>query len=219
MLIVGTGGYAKELLHVWYNNGPHAPLAFYDAVTPNLPSLFFDRFPIFTTPGQAMAHLAQDPAFALGIGKPWLRYQLAQQLIEWGGVLTSVVSGHAIIGHFDNEIGPGTTIMDQVVIETGNRIGQGCLLHKGAFISHEVSIGNFCEISPAVNLLGKVSLGNGCSIGTGATILPGIALGNNVVVGAGAVVSKPVDSHSLVVGVPAKLLRPLEPLDYKTLSS
>jgi sugar O-acyltransferase (sialic acid O-acetyltransferase NeuD family) len=219
MLIVGTGGYAKELLHVWYNNNPNVPLAFYDAVTPGLPNLFFDRYPILTTPQQVTDHLANNPAFALGIGKPWLRYQLAQQLIGWGGVLTSVVSGHAIIGHFDNVIGAGTTIMDQVVIETSNRIGEGCLLHKGAFISHDVSIGNFCEISPAANLLGKVSIGHGCSIGTGATILPGIALGNNVVVGAGAVVSKPVSNHNLVVGVPAKQVKSLEPLEYTALNT
>jgi sugar O-acyltransferase (sialic acid O-acetyltransferase NeuD family) len=214
MLIVGTGGYAKELLHVWYNSNPSAPLAFYDAVTLGLPALFFDRFPILTSPEQASAHLAQNPAFALGIGKPWLRYQMAQQLSALGGVLTIIISGHAIIGHFDNVIGAGTTIMDQVVIETSNTIGSGCLLHKGAFISHDVSIGNFCEISPAANLLGKVSVGDGCSIGTGATILPGITLGNNVVVGAGAVVSKHVNSNSLVVGVPAQLVKTLEPLVY-----
>lgn len=214
MLIVGTGGYAKELLHVWYSSNPHASLAFYDAVTPGLPALFFDRFPILTSPEQASAHLAQNPAFALGIGKPWLRYQMAQQLTALGGVLTSVISSHAIIGHFDNVIGAGTTIMDQVVIETSNKIGNGCLLHKGAFISHDVSVGHFCEISPAANLLGKVSIGDGCSIGTGATILPGITLGNNVVVGAGAVVSKNVDSNSLVVGVPAKWVKSLEPLAY-----
>lgn len=214
MLIVGTGGYAKELLHVWYNNNPTAPLAFYDAVTPGLPALLFDCFPILTTPAQATAHLAQNPAFALGIGKPWVRYQMAQQMTALGGVLTSIISGHAIVGHFDNTIGAGATIMDQVVIETSNKIGYGCLLHKGAFISHDVTIGNFCEISPAANLLGKVAIGNGCSIGTGATLLPGITLGNNVVVGAGAVVSKHIDSNQLVVGVPAKWVKSLEPLVY-----
>lgn len=216
MLIVGTGGYAKELLHVWYSNNPDAPLAFYDAVTPGLPALFFDRFPILTTPEQAKEHLKANAAFALGIGKPWVRYQMAQQLTALGGVLTSIISGHAIIGHFDNSIGAGATIMDQVVIETSNTIGTGCLLHKGAFISHDVQIGHFCEISPAANLLGKVTVGDGCSIGTGATILPGITVGNNVVVGAGAVVSKDVDSNTQVVGVPAKWVKTLAPLAYTT---
>lgn len=44
-------------------------------------------------------------------------------------------------------------------------------------------------------------------IGTGAVILPGVTIGKGAIVGAGAVVTTDVAPFSIVVGVPARLLR------------
>lgn len=52
-----------------------------------------------------------------------------------------------------------------------------------------------------------VRLGNDVWIGGNATILPGVTIGSNVVVGAGAVVTKDVPDNSLVLGVPARVVR------------
>jgi acetyltransferase-like isoleucine patch superfamily enzyme len=52
-----------------------------------------------------------------------------------------------------------------------------------------------------------VHLRRGCYIGTGAIILPGVTVGRESVVGAGAVVTKNVPDKTLVVGVPAKVIK------------
>ena len=44
-------------------------------------------------------------------------------------------------------------------------------------------------------------------IGANAVILPGVTIGNHCVVAAGAVVTKDVPPHSLVAGVPAKVIK------------
>jgi acetyltransferase-like isoleucine patch superfamily enzyme len=44
-------------------------------------------------------------------------------------------------------------------------------------------------------------------IGANAVILPGITIGHHSVVAAGAVVTKDVPPHSLVAGVPAKIMK------------
>ena len=44
-------------------------------------------------------------------------------------------------------------------------------------------------------------------IGANAVILPGVTIGNHSVVAAGAVVTKNVPPHSLVAGVPAKIIK------------
>ena len=44
-------------------------------------------------------------------------------------------------------------------------------------------------------------------IGANAVILPGVHIGNHCVVAAGAVVTKDVPPHSLVAGVPAKVIK------------
>lgn len=52
-----------------------------------------------------------------------------------------------------------------------------------------------------------VRIGAGSWIGTGAVILPGARIGRNVVVGANSVVRGEVPDHSVVAGVPAKVVR------------
>lgn len=47
-------------------------------------------------------------------------------------------------------------------------------------------------------------------IGARAIILPGVTIGFGAVVGAGSVVTKNVEPHTLVAGVPAKLIRNLK---------
>jgi acetyltransferase-like isoleucine patch superfamily enzyme len=44
-------------------------------------------------------------------------------------------------------------------------------------------------------------------IGANAVILPGVTIGQHSVVAAGAIVTKDIPPHSLVAGVPAKVIK------------
>lgn len=52
-----------------------------------------------------------------------------------------------------------------------------------------------------------VRLKLGSYIGTGAIILPGVTVGKSSIVGAGAVVTKDVPERTVVVGVPARVMK------------
>ena len=52
-----------------------------------------------------------------------------------------------------------------------------------------------------------IIIGDGCWIGANATILGGVTIGNGAVVAAGAVVTKDVEPHTVVGGVPAKVIK------------
>ncbi|QTN24261.1 acyltransferase [Rhizobacter sp. AJA081-3] len=56
---------------------------------------------------------------------------------------------------------------------------------------------------------GPVTLGDGCWIGIGAVILPGVSVGRNAVVAANAVVTRDVPEHTVVGGIPAKVIKPI----------
>jgi virginiamycin A acetyltransferase len=53
----------------------------------------------------------------------------------------------------------------------------------------------------------KVVIGNDVWIGDNVTILPSVKIGNGAVVGAGSVVTKDVPDYTIVVGIPAKVVK------------
>ncbi|MDO5447908.1 MAG: acyltransferase [Prevotellaceae bacterium] len=58
---------------------------------------------------------------------------------------------------------------------------------------------------------GTVTIGNNVWIGSNACIMPGVTIGDGVVVGANSVVTKDVPPYCIVAGVPAKIIKNLEP--------
>lgn len=58
-----------------------------------------------------------------------------------------------------------------------------------------------------------VVLRRGCYLGAGCLVLPGVTVGEGAVVAAGAVVTRDVPAATVVAGVPARVLRPVGPLD------
>ena len=59
----------------------------------------------------------------------------------------------------------------------------------------------------------RVTIGHDVWIGHGAIVLPGRAIGTGAVVGAGSVVTKDVPDYAIVVGNPARVLRPRFPAE------
>lgn len=92
-------------------------------------------------------------------------------------------------------------------------IGDDVWFGQGVFVS-DASHG-YQDVETPIGLqLGwahPVEIGAGSWIGHGVIVLPGTRIGRNVVVGAGSVVRGEIPDHSVAVGVPAKVVRRLEP--------
>jgi acetyltransferase-like isoleucine patch superfamily enzyme len=114
-------------------------------------------------------------------------------------------------------------------------IGGKLTVKEGAWIGHEVlvvggdapvTLGAKCDIAPRVMFVGgsheidnrspkaagkgyslPIEIGDGCWIGAGAIILGGTQLGDHCIVAAGAVVKGEFPAHSVIGGVPARVLR------------
>lgn len=103
---------------------------------------------------------------------------------------------------------PGCYIQGDNGIEIGNdtRIGPGVKIISA---NHDIAnITRHVTASPVV-------IGDGCWIAANAVILPGVQLGKHVVVGAGAVVTKSFeDGYCVIGGVPAKIIRKLDPSSF-----
>lgn len=83
----------------------------------------------------------------------------------------------------------------------------------GGVIIYAHKVGNYCVFNSGV-IIGNnksrddtPSIGNNCVINPGVKIFGDIELGDNCEVGANAVVTKSFPSNSVIVGIPAKLIR------------
>ncbi|WP_224998102.1 acetyltransferase [Cesiribacter sp. SM1] len=214
MLIVGAKGFAKEVLEVICQERVPDNLAFFDDINPEVEGLVYNRFPILKNDEAVRSYFKDvDNRFTIGIGGPVLRYNLSLKFMKLGGEFTSTISPKATIGIFGNSIGIGVNLMSGSVVTGSISIGEGTLINLNCTIGHDTLIGKYVEVSPGVSISGNCTIGDFCNIGTGAVILPKVKLGRNVIIGAGAVVTKDISDNSLAIGVPASVVKNLEPLN------
>jgi sugar O-acyltransferase (sialic acid O-acetyltransferase NeuD family) len=215
MIIIGAKGFAKEVLEVLHQQNDLENLVFYDDINLDRPMFLYDKFTILKSISEAKKHFdSVDKRFTIGIGKPVLRKKLYDKFTEIGGKFVSLISPHAIIGHFGNTIGEGCNIMAGTIITNDVIINKGVLVNLNCTIGHDCEIGNFVEMSPGVHISGNCFLGDYSVIGTNASVLPKIKIGKNVIVGAGSVVTKNLPDNCVAVGIPAKVIKELPALEF-----
>ena len=110
--------------------------------------------------------------------------------------------GDVMIGDH-TRIGLHNTIIGPVDIGSHVNLAQGITVTA---LNH-----NFDDTEKLIDEQGvstnPVTIEDDVWIGANAVILPGVTIGNHCVVAAGAVVTKDVPPHSLVAGVPAKVIK------------
>lgn len=130
----------------------------------------------------------------------------------------------------DAWVAPDANVIGSVVLEAGASVWFGCTLRgdnepitvgAGSNLQENVvchtdmgfplTIGAGCTIGHKAMLHGCV-IGENSLIGMGATVLNGARIGRNCLIGAGALVTegKEIPDGSMVLGAPAKVVRPLD---------
>jgi acetyltransferase-like isoleucine patch superfamily enzyme len=130
----------------------------------------------------------------------------------------SCVRERVVVGD-DVVIGRGS------LVENDTTIGAMTKIQAEAYITAYSTLEEHVFIAPCVvttndDFMGRTerrhelikgpTIRRGARIGGGAVLLPGVEIGEEAFVGAGAVVTKDVEARMLVVGNPARVMRPVD---------
>ena len=133
---------------------------------------------------------------------PYRKFSLGNYSVVESFACINNAVGDVLIGDH-TRIGLHNTIIGPVTIGSHVNLAQGITITA---LNH-----NFDSPEKRIDEQGisttPVILGDDIWIGANAVVLPGVSIGNHSVVAAGAVVTKDVPPHSLVAGVPAKIIK------------
>ena len=133
---------------------------------------------------------------------PYRKFHLGDySVIESNACINNAV-GDVVIGNH-TRVGLHNTIIGPVTIGSHVNLAQGITVTA---LNH-----NFEDKNKRIDEQGvstnAVTIEDDIWIGANAVILPGVRIGTHSVVAAGAVVTKDVPPHSLMAGVPAKIIK------------
>jgi sugar O-acyltransferase (sialic acid O-acetyltransferase NeuD family) len=111
------------------------------------------------------------------------------------------------------EIGHGTFVGPNVVLQPGARLGNHVSIRGGANLGHDVLVGDYCYIGPNATLCGRSWMESGAHLGPNSCIADGVSMGEFSVVGIASAVTKRVPPRHLYFGVPARKISVLGDLD------
>jgi len=200
LLVVGAGGHAKVVIDAAEAAG-HT-IAGVVGTSSDAPE-------ILGHPVVRSAEGVTADGFMIAIGDNATRARYFAEYAAAGLAPAIVVHPSVIVGT-DVELGGGTFVAAGVIINTGARVGADTILNTGCTVDHDCVIGEHSHIGPQAALCGGVTLGEGVLLGVGSCASPSSSVGAWSVVGAGAAIVGELPGRAVCVGVPARVVRPIE---------
>jgi len=210
LLIVGTGGYAKEVAQIARRIDP-ATVTWqsisYVAISPEEKGreLLYGRVEYCD---EEILSGAVTADCVIALGEPEVRSSVASRYARAANLIfPNLIDPSVDLDRDLVTMGRGNVVHRNVLMTCDIAIGDFNLFNKACVISHDVKIGSFNTVHPGATLLSGTQLGDGCLIGTGARVLPKVRIANHTKLGAGAVLLRDVvESGRAFAGVPAKQL-------------
>lgn len=200
VVIIGASGHGKVIADIIVNSGDKV-LGFLDDAD-DVQGKKIIGFPVLGKIADYDNY--KDCEFVIAIGNPYVREKISNELpVKW----YTAIHPTAVISSLDVEIGEGTVIMANAVVNPSARIGKHCIINTGAIVEHDNILEDYVHLSPNVTLAGIVKVGKSTHIGAGSCTKQVLNIASNCVIGAGSVIVKDITESGTYVGVPARKIK------------
>lgn len=205
VVIYGAGGHGKVIADIVEKSGKTV-MAFVDDAETLWDKSIWGR-PVWRGTSHLLEYAKKETfSVIIGIGDNHCRREIKKTLESAGICFAAAIHPSAQLAN-DVNIGEGTVIMANSVINPGARVGGHCIVNTAVVIGHDCIIDDFVHISSGSLLGGSVQVGHSSWIGLGATVINNIYIAEHAIIGAGSVVIRNVHANTVVVGNPAAFLR------------
>lgn len=200
LAIIGAGGHALSVWDAALSAG-FEPVAFVDPRKPgNLCSL-----PVVSAVHELDESVTQ---LALGIGANFLREiefsRLRDETSKYK--FPPIVHRSAWVSP-SASLGAGAVVLSMASVGAGCNVGDGAILNTSSSLDHNSELLAFASLGPGAHTGGGVRIRERTMVGLNAGIFPGVVVGNDSVVGAHSMLTEDIESHSVAIGVPARVTR------------
>jgi acetyltransferase-like isoleucine patch superfamily enzyme len=122
------------------------------------------------------------------------------------GENTSIYQNSLVIG--DVKVGKDTWIGPYTILDGSGslKIGNNCSISAGVHIYTHDTVKKRISNGKLKNERKSTTIGNSCYIGPLSIITKGVKIGNNVIIGAHTLVNKDIESNSIAIGLPVKIV-------------
>ena len=200
--IIGTGGFAKEVLCLIHDLDRLNDVACFiepsDSWEREWKGKLIHDVPVLPLSGF-------DPATmqaTIAVGDSGIRERILQSLPTETTYATLVHP--TVVRSPWVELGEGCIVCAGCILTCDIKIGKQSHLNLDTTIGHDCTIGDYFTTAPSVNVSGHCEFGDHVYLGTGVGVRDEVIITDRVIVGMGGMVVKNLPEPGVYVGMPAK---------------
>lgn len=199
VIILGTGGFASELVDYIYDNNKYSDekiniVGFLDINNENYLKYSFNE-PFLGS--EDTYEIKDEYTYYLAIGNDKVRKNIIEK-IKLKGIEFENFIHHSVILSRNTNIGKGNIFAPNVIIGPNTFIGDYNLFNYNTSIAHDCKVGNNNNFAPNVTITGYCEIVDDNLFGVSSGLTPNITVGNNNKVQAGLIINKTISDHNIV---------------------
>lgn len=205
LILIGGGGHCKSVIDVAESAG-YTILGILDR--PEEVGKKVLSYEVIGTDDD-MAKYVDRAEFIVTVGQiksPDLRIKLHKMIEQAGGKLATIVAPTAHVSKY-TQLGEGSVVMHQAVVNADAKIGKGCIVNTFANIEHDVVVGDYCHISTGAMVNGGATITDGTFLGSQSVVNQCVKIELGGVIASLSVVNKDITEKGIYAGNPAKLIK------------